>query len=99
LLPSHADARFRPQVVLVCVVYAILGVELFGKRSPAYFGSFISSYWTVSLAVTACTFFILYTQRDTNPHNLNEANLKCASALGCKSTSCTVPSKLPLVFC
>jgi hypothetical protein len=35
-------------VVLVCVVYAILGVELFSDRSPELFGSFTISAWTVS---------------------------------------------------
>ena len=34
-------------MLLVCIVYAILGVELFRVQSPEFFGSFSLSYWTV----------------------------------------------------
>ena len=34
-------------VILIYVVYAILGVELFADRNPQRFGTFISSAWTV----------------------------------------------------
>ena len=34
-------------VVLVYVVYAILGVQLFSQKSPEQFGSFGISAWTV----------------------------------------------------